>query len=149
MTGEVATSLSGKDLRLSSHSGLASLLATQASIMKACQSDQPRGSVIANVRFAHWRRSIGAWVRYPLARVRLSPPPGMAEEHHILEIAEREDRLCELVDGVLIEKDMASFESHVAMVLSYFLMAFLDDHESARSIAFESTSVKRPSNLTN
>jgi hypothetical protein len=38
----------------------------------------------------------------PPARMRLSPPPGMAEEHHILEIAEREDRLCELVDGVLV-----------------------------------------------
>ncbi|HEV8060336.1 MAG TPA: Uma2 family endonuclease [Gemmataceae bacterium] len=65
----------------------------------------------------------------PPNRVRLSPPPGMAEEHHVLEIENREDRLCELVDGVLIEKDMASFESHLAMLIGYFLNSFLEKHD--------------------
>jgi Uma2 family endonuclease len=65
----------------------------------------------------------------PPNRVRLSPPPGTAQEHHVLEIADREDRLCELVDGVLIEKDMAIFESHVAAVLIHLLMRFIDDHD--------------------
>jgi Uma2 family endonuclease len=53
----------------------------------------------------------------------------MAEEHHVLEIENREDRLCELVDGVLIEKDMASFESHLAMLIGYFLNSFLEKHD--------------------
>jgi Uma2 family endonuclease len=53
----------------------------------------------------------------------------MAEEHHVLKIAARERRLCELVDGVLIEKDMASFESYVAMLLGHFLISFLDEHD--------------------
>jgi Uma2 family endonuclease len=65
----------------------------------------------------------------PPSRVRLSPAPGTAEEHHVLEIAAREDRLCELVDGVLIEKDMASFESQVAMLIGHFLLAFLEEHD--------------------
>jgi Uma2 family endonuclease len=65
----------------------------------------------------------------PAARVRLSPPPGMAEEHHVIEIEERENRLCELVEGVLIEKDTASFESYLAVVIGHFLMSFLDEHD--------------------
>jgi Uma2 family endonuclease len=62
----------------------------------------------------------------PPARVRLSPAPGTAEEHHVLEIAAKEDRLCELVDGVLIEKDMASFESQLAALIVYFLLRHLE-----------------------
>jgi len=65
----------------------------------------------------------------PPARVRLSPAPGWAEECHVLEIADRESRLCELVDGVLIEKDMASFESHVAMLIGFYINLFLTDHD--------------------
>jgi Uma2 family endonuclease len=71
----------------------------------------------------------------PPARIRLSPPPGLAEEHHVLEIAEQENRLCELVDGVLIEKDMASFESHVTAVLIYLLMAYLENHDQGIALA--------------
>jgi Uma2 family endonuclease len=65
----------------------------------------------------------------PPSRIRLSPAPGSAEERHVLEIAAREDRLCELVDGVLIEKDMASFESQLAMLIGHFLLTFLEKHD--------------------
>ena len=65
----------------------------------------------------------------PPARIRLTPPPGMAEEHHVIEIEERENRLCELVDGVLIEKDMASFESLIAVEIIFFLRLFLEKHD--------------------
>jgi Uma2 family endonuclease len=40
----------------------------------------------------------------PLWRVRLVPAPGTATEQDVIEIHDREDRLCELVDGVLVEK---------------------------------------------
>lgn len=53
----------------------------------------------------------------------------MAEEEDVLRIESQESRLCELVDGVLIEKDMASYESYVAMVLGHLLMSFLDEHD--------------------
>ncbi len=36
-------------------------------------------------------------------RVRSQPPPGTATEEHLLHLLDHEDRLCELVDGVLVE----------------------------------------------
>jgi len=50
----------------------------------------------------------------PAYRIRLKPPPGTATEQDVL--AERDSpqrRLCELVDGVLVEKAMATMESAV------------------------------------
>jgi hypothetical protein len=39
-------------------------------------------------------------------RVRFRPLPGTAREQDVLDVQAREDRLCELVDGVLVEKGM-------------------------------------------
>ena len=39
----------------------------------------------------------------PLYRIRTSPPLGTATEKDVVEIHDREDGLCELVDGVLVE----------------------------------------------
>lgn len=51
----------------------------------------------------------------PLDRISVNPPPGMATEKDVL-AAENEPRkrLCELVDGVLVEKPMAARESLLA-----------------------------------
>ena len=57
----------------------------------------------------------------PLNRVRFDPPPGKATEEDLLAICEREKRLYELVDGVLVEKVMGWDESCVAVVLIEFL----------------------------
>jgi len=57
----------------------------------------------------------------PLSRVRMNPPPGTATEEDVVEIHNREDRLCELVDGVLVEKPMGTYESYLAMRLGRFL----------------------------
>lgn len=62
----------------------------------------------------------------PLHRIRLYPPPGMATEQDALDIADREGRLCEIVDGILVEKVMASFESLLACTLIHWLSGFLD-----------------------
>ena len=64
----------------------------------------------------------------PLDRIRLYPPPGMATEQDALNIADHEDRWCELVDGILVEKVMASFESLVACTLIQWEKNFLDEH---------------------
>jgi Uma2 family endonuclease len=40
----------------------------------------------------------------PLSRFRFFPLPGAATERDVLEIHRRESRLCELVDGILVEK---------------------------------------------
>jgi Uma2 family endonuclease len=58
-------------------------------------------------------------------RVRLHPAPGTATEQDVLELHRREKRLCELVDGVLVEKAMGYRESMLALTLSQFLQAFL------------------------
>src|SRR5258708_7591367 len=53
----------------------------------------------------------------PAYRVRLDPPPGRATEKDVILLEAREDRLFELVDGVLVEKASAFLESCLAMVL--------------------------------
>jgi Uma2 family endonuclease len=57
----------------------------------------------------------------PLHRVRQNPPPGTATEQDVINLDDHEDRLCELVDGVLVEKTMGAYESYLAMLLGRFL----------------------------
>lgn len=63
--------------------------------------------------------------RVPLDRIRFHPPPGTATERDVLEIAAREDRFCELVDGVLVEKPMGYGESILAVFLCRMLGNFV------------------------
>jgi Uma2 family endonuclease len=60
----------------------------------------------------------------PLDRVRIHPPLGTAVEKDVL-AAEKEGHLCELVDGVLVEKAMAYNESTLAVVLIAMLYPFV------------------------
>jgi Uma2 family endonuclease len=61
----------------------------------------------------------------PLKRIRLRPLPGTATERDVLAVERRENRLCELVDGVLVEKAVGFRESLVACALIEFLRAFV------------------------
>jgi Uma2 family endonuclease len=63
--------------------------------------------------------------RVPLERVRFHPPPGTATERDVLEIAAREERLCELKDGVLVEKAMGYGESILAVFIARMLGNFV------------------------
>lgn len=65
----------------------------------------------------------------PARRVRLRPTPGTATEQDVIEIQDREDRLCELVDGVLVEKVMGFQESIEALLLASSLMNYLRAHD--------------------
>lgn len=62
----------------------------------------------------------------PLDRIRFRPFPGTATEADVLVGPNGGQRLCELVDGVLVEKGMGFYESLLAMVLGHFFQAFLD-----------------------
>jgi Uma2 family endonuclease len=64
----------------------------------------------------------------PLERIRLYPPPGMATVEDALDIEDREERLCEWVDGVLVEKVMSSYESVLAGILIQLINNYLDAH---------------------
>jgi Uma2 family endonuclease len=65
----------------------------------------------------------------PLERIRLHPPPGTATEADVLARPDGVKRLCELVDGVLVEKPMGYFESRLAVVLIYLLERFQERNE--------------------
>ena len=59
-------------------------------------------------------------------RVRVRPALGTATEEDVLAIRNSvERRLCELVDGVLVEKAMGFRESYLAIVLGSILWAFV------------------------
>ena len=61
----------------------------------------------------------------PFHRILLYPTPGTATVADVEAINLREDRLCELIDGTLVEKTMGFSESHLAVMLCYFLIDFM------------------------
>jgi Uma2 family endonuclease len=65
----------------------------------------------------------------PADRVLASPSPGTATVDDVLAINDRENRLCELIDGVLVEKAMGFRESRLAVVLCYILESYLEDND--------------------
>jgi Uma2 family endonuclease len=64
----------------------------------------------------------------PLERILMQPPPGTATEKDVL-AAERlpRKRLCELIDGVLVEKAMGIRESMLAVFLAHLIHDFLGE----------------------
>ncbi len=65
----------------------------------------------------------------PLERIRLHPAPGTATEADVLARPGGEKRLCELVEGVLVEKPMGYFESRLAALLIVYLEEYLKVHD--------------------
>ncbi len=65
----------------------------------------------------------------PPERVLARPAAGSATEQDVIRLRDKERRLCELVDGVLVEKTVAWYESHIAAVLIHILGTFLDTHD--------------------
>lgn len=58
-------------------------------------------------------------------RVRFDPMPGMATENDVIAIEESDNRLYELVDGVLVEKVMGYWESILAVAIAAALRGFV------------------------
>ena len=75
---------------------------------------------------ADWQAHLGG---IPLERIRMYPRPGMATEKHVLESHARTGRLCELIDGVLVEKPRGFHESELAGAVIFFLRAYLRTHK--------------------
>ena len=65
----------------------------------------------------------------PGDRIRLSPTPGTATETDLIHAYEKEKRLCELIDGTLVEKTMGAIESYLAMVLVEYLSRFVREND--------------------
>ncbi|HKI32460.1 MAG TPA: Uma2 family endonuclease, partial [Gemmataceae bacterium] len=67
--------------------------------------------------------------RIPAQRIRVFPAPGTATEKDVIEIQAREDRLYELVDGVLVEKAKGFRESLLAVLLIRRIGDFAERHD--------------------
>jgi Uma2 family endonuclease len=61
----------------------------------------------------------------PLHRIRLRPAPGTATEDDVVRIEARENRLCELVEGTLVEKAVGAKESYLCWFLGGELKIYL------------------------
>lgn len=65
----------------------------------------------------------------PAYRVRWQPYPGTAIEKDLIAIMDGpERRLCELVDGTLVEKVMGFFEGRLSGLIFYFIEKYLEEH---------------------
>lgn len=65
----------------------------------------------------------------PPQRVRMKPYPGTATEQDVIAAeAALDKRLCELVDGTLVEKAVGQYESRVALLVGYFLEEYMEQH---------------------
>jgi Uma2 family endonuclease len=75
----------------------------------------------------------------PLERIRLKPHPGTATVQDVVDILERENRLFELVDGVLVEKAVGFYEGRLAALIVYFIEDFLEDHDLGIAVGADGT----------
>jgi Uma2 family endonuclease len=62
-------------------------------------------------------------------RIRQEPAPGTATEQDAIDIHDREKRLYELIDGVLVEKASGVQESFLASLIARFLSEFAGQHD--------------------
>ena len=71
-------------------------------------------------------------------RILLDPPPGTATEADLERVRRETGRLCELLDGTLVEKAVSAYASLVASVVNRLLGNWLDAHRGAdgRTLGF-------------
>ena len=62
----------------------------------------------------------------PLVRILFDPQPGTATEDDVIAIHDRSSRLCELVDGVLVDKAAGTCESLLSLRIARSLGNFVD-----------------------
>jgi Uma2 family endonuclease len=69
------------------------------------------------------------------ARVLLKPPPGTATENDVI-VARRSSRrsLCELIDGVLVEKAVDTRGALLGGILVHLLWGFLEEHKLGKAL---------------
>ena len=64
----------------------------------------------------------------PPERIRIIPQPGSATVNDALEYQRETGKLCEVVDGILVEKAIGYYESRLAVVLIGMLERFLSEN---------------------
>jgi Uma2 family endonuclease len=89
---------------------------------------------MADVKYetaADWLHDLGD---IPLERIIMDPWPGTATEKDLIALAERDKRLCELIDGTLVEKPVGYLESLIAG----WLITELNNFVRPRNLGFVS-----------
>src|SRR5438132_697765 len=70
----------------------------------------------------------------PLDRIRMPPAPGTATEADVLVALEGPNkRICELVEGVLVEKSMGTREGLLAGIILHLFWNFLEEHKLGKA----------------
>ncbi len=75
-----------------------------------------------------WEQRLADLGHIPAERILAHPAPGTATFEDVVLANERDGRLCELVDGTLVEKTMGWQESLLAGVLIQWLRNYLDEN---------------------
>jgi Uma2 family endonuclease len=75
--------------------------------------DAPQSAIPQSLADLH--RVIAAIGDIPPERVRLHPSPGTATEQDLLDADDHHNRICELIDGILVEKPMGATESELSV----------------------------------
>ena len=78
------------------------------------------------------------------SRVRFRPAPGEATEKDVLRIEVSENRLFELVDGVLVEKAMGATEALLASYIVHFFWDYLKNHDRGVALGADGMLRLRP-----
>ena len=89
-----------------------------------------------------WRTSVGD---VPDSRIVRDPAPGTATEADLLRLADHDDRLCELIDGTLVEKPLGLDESFVAATIIGVLKTFVRSRRLGKVSAPDATMRMRAS----
>lgn len=85
---------------------------------------------------AQWLASLGG---VPLSRIIFNPWPGEATEADLLYMVDHEKRLCELVDGTLVEKPVGCWEGLIAANLVVLLGSFVNPRDLGAVFGADST----------
>jgi Uma2 family endonuclease len=92
----------------------------------------PRAVVVADVPIRRRVRTAADLMAdlgdIPPDRILTDPPLGLATEADVVRLAEQEGRLCELVDGTLVEKAMGWEETKLEGLIFGFLHDYLKEH---------------------
>jgi Uma2 family endonuclease len=65
----------------------------------------------------------------PFERIRQDPPPGCGTVDDVIRLNDHEDRLYELVDGILVRKTVGHEESYIAVKIGTLLNNFVEPRE--------------------
>lgn len=75
-----------------------------------------------------WAERLSDLGNIPASRIVSNPSPGSATLQDLIELQNEHRRICELVDGTLVEKMMGWQESLLAGVLIHWLHTYLETH---------------------